>query len=120
MNMKFKVASTLVALSMVLVGLCGCADAPGSAAPIPQDSECWTMSGAIAEGAVGESTAREALRKWVEGAEGLATDLPASDWVETDSSLDDSVRFEGGEQDYAEATHLPGGWMILEAGSCGK
>ena len=117
--MRSTVASTLVALSVALVVLSGCAETHGSATPSPQDSQCWTMSGAVAEGAVGESSAREALRKWVEGARGLSTDLPASDWGETSSSAD-RVRFEGGEQDYAVAEHLPGGWMILEAGGCGS
>lgn len=117
-NMKFTVVSTLSMFSVALVVLSSCAVTPEGADPSPQDGECWTMSSAVVEGAVGESTARAALQIWVEAAEGLATDLPASDWVEANSSTD-RVRFEGGEQDYAEVTHLPGGWMVLEAGSCG-
>jgi len=116
--MKVNVVGRLSALGIALVVFSGCAGSPEGADPNPGDGECWTMSGAVAEDAIGEPSAREALRKWVEAAEGLATDLPASDWVESNSSTD-HARFEGGEQDYVEVTHLPGGWMVLEAGSCG-
>jgi hypothetical protein len=117
--MKFTAVCAPIVLSIALVALSGCASTPGDATPGPQNGECWTISGSITEDAVGESTAREALQIWVEQAQGLATELPAADWVETSLSSD-RVRFSGGEQDWADATHLPGGWFILEAGSCAR
>jgi hypothetical protein len=111
--MRFKAVSTLFALSVSLVVLSGCAQT----SPRSQDGECSTMSAALASDAVGEPSAREALRKWVEQAKDLPTDLPASDWVEKNSSTD-RVRFQGGEKVSVEVTHLSGGWLISEVSTC--
>lgn len=115
--MKFKVVSVLAALSVALVVLNGCAGTPGDDTSSAQDCGGSRWSAAVTEDAVGESSAREALQEWVERAEGLSTNLPAPDWVETSSS-DNRVRFQG-EQDWAAATHLPGGWLVIEGGTCG-
>jgi len=115
--MKFKVVSVLAALSVALVALTGCAGSPGNETLSAQDCGGSLWSAAVTEDAVGESSAREALQEWVERAEGLSTSLPASDWVETSSS-DNRVRFQA-ELDWAAATHLPGGWLVIEGGTCG-
>ena len=115
-NMKFKIVSTLVAFSVALLALSGCAETPGSDTSNFRDCGGVRQSASVIEGAVGESSAREALRVWVEEAGAISTDLPASDWVETDSS-DDVVRFQG-EKDWAAATQLPGGWLVLDSGTC--
>jgi hypothetical protein len=115
--MKSEVVSVLSVLSVALLVLIGCAGTPGNDTPSGQDCGGSLWSAAVTEDAVGESSAREALREWVERAEGLSTNLPAPDWVETSSS-DNRVRFQG-EQDWAAATHLPGGWLVIEGGTCG-
>src|SRR6188508_2676420 len=101
--MRFRAFGTLVVVGVALPVLGGCAQ-----------TQCWTMAGAVAEDVVGESTAREALEKWLEQPSDLSTDLPASDWVETTSTYD-SVSFKGGGNDWADASLFPGGWIILTA-----
>lgn len=118
---KFKVASTTASIGIVLLALSGCAGAGSATSPSPappaSPADCWNFSASVTEDAVGEPSAREALSVWVAEAGGLTTTLAAPDWAET-STRSDRVRFQG-DDDWAVATQLPGGWMVLEAGSCG-
>ena len=116
------IAVPALALGLVALSLTGRSERPQPAAAASSSSggraSGFVFSVTITEDAIGAPTAREALNVWVSEASGLSTKLLASQWVQTDAS-DDAVRFQG-EGDWATATRITNGWMVLEAGNSGQ
>jgi hypothetical protein len=122
--MKLRAASTMAFVGLVLAAISGCAAGrsanppPTSPGSTPSEPHCLqaVITGSPADDAIGEPSARWALSKWVEETTGVPAELQAPDWIETDSTPHE-VRFQR-EKDWATATRLDQGWIVLAAGMC--
>jgi hypothetical protein len=121
--MKLRASGTIAFVGLVLLVFSGCAAGRSGTPPIPPSSTpseppCVqaVVSGSPADDAVGEPSARAALNKWVEETTGVSAEFLAPDWTETDSTPD-VVRFQR-ESDWATATRLDQGWIVLDASMC--